>query len=133
MLRGVALGTKHAARAIKAGGRGGVIINTSSVAGITANCSSHGDPVYVAAGYTAAKHGVVALTRLAACELAPYRIRVNAVAPGQQRGGPGHARVLSPSLPRCCAAYFIAHGIFCTHIERRCAFTPVVQATPPRR
>jgi hypothetical protein len=50
MLRGVALGTKHAARAIKAGGRGGVIINTSSVAGITANCSSHGDPVYVAAG-----------------------------------------------------------------------------------
>ena len=38
------------------------------------------------AGYTASKHGVVALTKLAACELAPYRIRVNAVAPGRVSG-----------------------------------------------
>ncbi|EFN52540.1 hypothetical protein CHLNCDRAFT_138965 [Chlorella variabilis] len=79
-LRGVVLGTKHAARAMKArGGGGGCIINTTSIAGLEVNCATHGDPAFVAAG---GKHGVVALTKLAACELAPYRIRVNAVAPG---------------------------------------------------
>lgn len=38
----------------------------------------------VAAAYVASKTAVISLTKLAACELAPYGIRVNAVAPGQR-------------------------------------------------
>ncbi len=71
--RGVYLGTKHAARAMKAGGRGGAIVNLSSVSGL-------GGGRFTVA-YTASKHAVVGMTKLAASELAPHRIRVNAVCP----------------------------------------------------
>jgi NAD(P)-dependent dehydrogenase (short-subunit alcohol dehydrogenase family) len=71
--RGVYLGMKHGARAIKAGGRGGAIVNLSSVSGL-------GGGRYTLA-YNASKHAVVGMTKLAAAELAPHRIRVNAVCP----------------------------------------------------
>lgn len=74
LLRGVFLGMKHGARALRAQGRGGSIISTTSVAAFTSGCGAH--------GYSAAKAAVVSLTRTVAVELAPYRIRVNAVAPG---------------------------------------------------
>ena len=70
-LRGVYLGTKHAARAMKAGG--GSIINLSSVSGL-------GGGRYTVA-YTASKHAVIGMTQLASAELAMHRIRVNAVCP----------------------------------------------------
>jgi SDR family mycofactocin-dependent oxidoreductase len=54
--------------------RSGSIVLTSSVNGVEANPG--------AAHYTAAKHGVLGLMRTAAIELAPYRIRVNAILPG---------------------------------------------------
>jgi (+)-trans-carveol dehydrogenase len=58
---------------IRAGGRGGSIILTSSTAGLMA---------YPGIGhYTAAKHGVVGLMRTLALELAPEMIRVNSVHP----------------------------------------------------
>ncbi len=71
MVSGVFYGTKHAANAMD--DRGGVILNTASVAGIAA-WANH--------SYTAAKHAVVGLTRSSAVELAPRMIRVNALAPG---------------------------------------------------
>ena len=73
LVRGVFLGTKHAARVMIPQG-GGVIINTASVAGL-AGGSGH-------TGYSAAKTAVVSITRSTAEELAPHRIRVNAVCPG---------------------------------------------------
>lgn len=72
-LRGVFLGIKYGARAMRDQGRGGSIVNTSSVSGI-------GGGRHLCA-YSASKHGVVGLTRVAAHELAPLDIRVNAVCP----------------------------------------------------
>jgi 3-oxoacyl-[acyl-carrier protein] reductase len=54
---------------------GGVIVNVASLAGRTAS-------VLGGAHYTAAKHGVVGLTRHIARELGPANIRVNAFCPG---------------------------------------------------
>ena len=73
LLKGVFLGTKHAARVMKPQ-RSGVIISTTSTAGVTGGLGPH--------LYTSAKHGVVGLTRSVANELGPFGIRVNAVAPG---------------------------------------------------
>jgi NAD(P)-dependent dehydrogenase (short-subunit alcohol dehydrogenase family) len=72
-LRGVFLGLKYGGRALRDQGRGGSIVNTSSVSGI-------GGGRHLCA-YSASKHGVVGLTRVAAHELAPFEIRVNAVCP----------------------------------------------------
>ena len=71
-VRGVWLGMKHAAPAIAARG-GGAIVNTASVAGLG------GTPGIVA--YGASKWAVIGMTRTAAIEFAPQKIRVNAVCP----------------------------------------------------
>jgi NAD(P)-dependent dehydrogenase (short-subunit alcohol dehydrogenase family) len=74
LVRGVFLGMKHGARVMKAQGQGGVILSTASVAGL-----SGGDGPQA---YSAAKAAVINLTRAVAIELAPDRIRVNAICPG---------------------------------------------------
>ncbi|MBI5258088.1 MAG: SDR family oxidoreductase [Burkholderiales bacterium] len=74
LLRGVFLGMKHGARILQAQGSGGCIVSTASVAGYAAGAGAH--------AYSAAKAAVINLTRSVAVELAPQRIRVNAVAPG---------------------------------------------------
>jgi NAD(P)-dependent dehydrogenase (short-subunit alcohol dehydrogenase family) len=73
LLSSVFYGIKHAARVMKGQGSG-VILNTTSTAGLRPGLGPH--------VYTAAKHAVVGLTQSVAPELGRYGIRVNAIAPG---------------------------------------------------
>lgn len=73
LLRGVFLGSKHASRVMRPQGSG-VILSIASTAGVIGGLGPH--------AYTAAKHGVVGLTKSVASELCKYGIRVNCVAPG---------------------------------------------------
>jgi NAD(P)-dependent dehydrogenase (short-subunit alcohol dehydrogenase family) len=73
-LRGVLLGTKHAVKAMLASGQGGVIINWSSVGGLNGS--------YFTGVYSAAKAGVIAITKAAAVEYGAQGIRVNCICPG---------------------------------------------------
>ena len=61
-------------------GEGGAIINIASAAGLKAFPSN--------VAYVVSKHGVVGLTRAMAVDLAPFRIRVNALCPGSVRDDP---------------------------------------------
>jgi len=72
-LRGPFLGVRAAVRRME--GRGGAIVN---VASISANIGNPG----VHIGYNASKGGVRTLTRAAAAEYGPRKIRVNSVNPG---------------------------------------------------
>ena len=72
LVRGVFLGMKHAAPLLRR--QGGSIINTASVAGLVAGYSPH--------AYASAKAAVIQLSKSVALELAPDRVRVNAICPG---------------------------------------------------
>jgi 3-oxoacyl-[acyl-carrier protein] reductase len=73
-LKGTWLCTQAAARVMVEQGEGGRIVNVSS--------RSAFQPALRGAHYAASKAGIIAFTRNAALELAPYGITVNALAPG---------------------------------------------------
>jgi len=73
--KGIFLTGQEAARRFIAGGRGGIIVNTASMAG------KRGAAPFLA-HYVASKFAVVGLTQAMAAELAPAGIRVNCVCPG---------------------------------------------------
>ncbi len=73
VLKGVALGMKHAARAMRSQ-HGGSIISTSSIASLTAGMGPH--------IYSACKAAVNSLTRTVAFEEGAFGTRVNTICPG---------------------------------------------------
>ena len=110
-LTGSFLAAQEAARRMVAAGRGGRIVNVTSV-------HEH-VPLRDAAAYCAAKGGLGLLTKTMALELAPHGIAVNAVAPGEiatpmtgagdvdphtlerpaiPAGRPGHAREIAAAI-----------------------------------
>jgi NAD(P)-dependent dehydrogenase (short-subunit alcohol dehydrogenase family) len=97
-LKGSCFCAQYVAKAIVSAGRQGAIINIASGAAL------RGSPRGV--HYAASKGGVLSLTRAMALELAPYRIRVNAIAPGltdtaQPRYGSSEAEIaeMARSIP----------------------------------
>ena len=99
LVRSVFLGTKYAARVMKRQYQGGAIINTASIAGLAGGAGPH--------AYSAAKAAVINLTRSVAMELAQYKIRVNAIAPGLivtdlARNLPACSRTRECTTITCC-------------------------------
>ena len=73
LVRGPALGMKHAVPLMLERG-GGSIINTASIAGLQAGWG----PI----AYSSTKASVIHMSRSAAAQLSPQKIRVNAICPG---------------------------------------------------
>jgi NAD(P)-dependent dehydrogenase (short-subunit alcohol dehydrogenase family) len=74
-LKGTFVGAREAARHMIEAGRGGVIVNVASLAGVRGISPGQ-------AAYVGSKHGVVGLTKQMAIELGRHDIRVMGIAPG---------------------------------------------------
>lgn len=85
-LKGTWLGTKLASQVMADIGNGGSIINVSSISGKAG--------MFGQTNYSAAKAGIIGLTKAAAKEVARHRVRVNVVQPGLIRS------VMTESMPK---------------------------------
>jgi NAD(P)-dependent dehydrogenase (short-subunit alcohol dehydrogenase family) len=86
--------------------RSGSIINVSSTAGTVGYRHF--------AAYVAAKHGVVGLTRAAAIDFAPLRVRVNALCPGSVRDTPEFEGQMLKEIARSLDVSLAEHErLFC--------------------
>jgi len=74
-LKGMFNCVKSVSEVMKKGGKGGKIVNIASLAGVRMT-------LYGSIAYSAAKAAVIGFTRHCAFELGPFKINVNAVAPG---------------------------------------------------
>jgi NAD(P)-dependent dehydrogenase (short-subunit alcohol dehydrogenase family) len=72
--------------------KSGSIINISSTAGVVAYRHF--------AGYVAAKHGLIGLTKAAALDYAPHRVRVNAICPGSIRDDRDYEGIMLSEIAR---------------------------------
>lgn len=110
---------------------GGAVVTVASLASIRMSMN-------LGASYTSAKAGLLGLTRHAAFDLAPHKIRVNAVLPGpvltealRQHAGDSEILTLVPrQLPigRWLVPQDIANAIlfFCSDVSSACTGTHVV-------
>jgi NAD(P)-dependent dehydrogenase (short-subunit alcohol dehydrogenase family) len=89
-LTGPFLMSQHVARQMVAQGGGGKIVNVGSTSGLYGRSR--------AVAYSAAKGGVINLTRAMAVQLAPHRIRVNGVIPNKI-GSPVGKDEFDPTRP----------------------------------
>jgi NAD(P)-dependent dehydrogenase (short-subunit alcohol dehydrogenase family) len=89
-LTGAMLTLQAAARHMKTQRRGRIIL-TSSIAGLQAQAQ-------LGYAYAASKAGVAAITRLAALELAPFNVMVNAIAPGPFMTNISGGRLKQPEI-----------------------------------
>ncbi|MDN3567530.1 SDR family NAD(P)-dependent oxidoreductase [Paeniroseomonas aquatica] len=91
-VKGVFLGLRHVLP-VMIRQRGGAVVNTASIAGMIGTA---GMPAYVAS-----KHAVMGLTKVAAGEVGPLGVRVNAICPGPiaTRMVQDIARQVSPNNP----------------------------------
>jgi NAD(P)-dependent dehydrogenase (short-subunit alcohol dehydrogenase family) len=107
-LRAVILGTQLAVQQMRRQGGGGVIVNTASMAGL--------DPIGASPVYSAAKAGVVQMTRTLA-HLASEGIRVNAICPSftdtpmVRAGGPQAIEAVKQLVGGILQADQIAEGV----------------------
>jgi NAD(P)-dependent dehydrogenase (short-subunit alcohol dehydrogenase family) len=90
-VRGVMLGIRHSAPALRASG-GGAIVATASTSGIRADPGSW--------AYNASKAAVINLVRAAAIDYGTHNIRINAVAPGPTITGMTRGLETAPELYR---------------------------------
>jgi NAD(P)-dependent dehydrogenase (short-subunit alcohol dehydrogenase family) len=84
-VKGILLSIQVVARAMVAGGLDGAMVTVSSINGVLSDRQL--------AAYSASKAAVYHLSRVAAVELGPYNIRVNAIGPG-----PTDTPLLSPAF-----------------------------------
>jgi NAD(P)-dependent dehydrogenase (short-subunit alcohol dehydrogenase family) len=90
-LMSMLIATQEAARPMIDGGRGGSIVNVSSIEG------SRAAPMF--AVYAACKAGMISFTRTMALELAEYGIRVNCIAPDHTVTPGGRGNRVGPVDP----------------------------------